>query len=270
MELWQESMSSNTNNRFSNTNIIKKFLCFGCCIYIILLIAMIAILESDLPWFKDEKIKQIIAIALGLLSVIILAIILFGMLFVMQKRMAVREKWRDRFVNYLCAYITELKQHYPNLTFSVIYPMNIYSRRVKTSPAITNEKRRLNDNCNNNNMEIKDGNVYISAIWCYLRVSEGSIITSDNEPIYESTNISMRKDSDYSRVTGITSAFSLNIEDDSKSIVAMNTMKNASSTNGMNGKNGKNNNNKKLSKQGSVNHGGFPVLAKKMGYKQLT
>lgn len=86
MELWQDSMNSNANRRYSNTNIIKKFLCFGCCIYIILLIAMIAILESDLPWFKDEKIKQIIAIALGLLSVIILAIILFGMLFVMQKR----------------------------------------------------------------------------------------------------------------------------------------------------------------------------------------
>ena len=86
MEIWQESMNSNANNRYSNTNIIKKFLCFGCCIYIILLIGMIAVLESDLQWFQNDKIKQIIAISLGLLSVIILAIILFGMLYVMQKR----------------------------------------------------------------------------------------------------------------------------------------------------------------------------------------
>lgn len=188
--------------------------------------------------------------------------------------MAVREKWRDRFVKYLCIYITQLKQHYPNLTFSIIYPMSIYSHRIKTSPAISNsynERQRLTDN-RNNDKDLQNGNIYISEIWCYLRVSEGPIVTPDNEPIYESTHVSMRKDSDYSRITGITSAFSLNIEDDSKSIVAMNTMKNAnSSTNGINNngkKNGKNN--KKLSKQGSVNHGGFPILAKKLGYKQLT
>ena len=208
-----------------------------------------------------------------------------------------REKWRDRFVKYLCQYIVELKQHYPNLTFSIIYPMHIHSRRVKTSPAINNyndyemnrklkennkndnNKNRNNYNGNGNNNgqqenEIIRGNEYISAIWCYLRVSEGSIVTPDNEPIYESTNISMRKDSDYSRITGITSAFSLNIEDDGKSLVSYNTKKNSTTNgigiNGQNGKNGKNKKNNKLSKQGSVNHGGFPVLAKKMGYKQLT
>ena len=86
MELWEASTNSNNNHILSNTNLIKKFLCFGCCVYIILLIGMIGILESNLPWFHNDRTKHIIAISLGLLSVIILAIILFGMLFVMKQR----------------------------------------------------------------------------------------------------------------------------------------------------------------------------------------
>eukprot|EP01083_Nonionella_stella_P226823 805183_1 len=219
---------------------------------------MIGVLESNLPFFKTDKIKQIIAIALGLVSVIVLAIILFGMLFVMQQRLAVKERWRHRFVTILCSYLIDLKQQYPNLTFSIIYPMNIYSRRVKTSPAIHNNNNNKNEKMslyNNENMySAPRGDEYISEIWCYLRVSEGSIVTPDCEPIHQSTHVNMRKDSDFSRITGLTGQFSLQIEDDYSNI----------NTNGKN-----KNNKKKPSKKGNVQTGKFPVLAKKMGYKQL-
>ena len=171
--------------------------------------------------------------------------------------------------------------------------MNIYSRRIKTSPAISNnyqnEKIKLNkriydddfkdyngyndyndsiskvskvsieSNNNNNNNKRLRGDEYIKEIWCYLRVSEGPIITPDNEPIYESTHKNMRKNSEYSHITGITSAFSLQIEDDI--VVQNNTKKNSS--------NGWNNNNKKHVQQHSKFKTKFPVLAKAR-YSQLT
>ena len=140
--------------------------------------------------------------------------------------------------------------------------MKIYSRRIKTNPAINNEKIKLNKRYNElddkTNNEYLGGRVrggrgdeYLSSIWCYLRVSEGSIVTPDNEPIYESSNPAMRKDSEFSRVTGITSAYSLQIEDD---IIA-------------------NNNNKKNSQHVQDKNNKFatrfPVIAKAR-YSQLT
>jgi len=266
MELWTDINESTENKRMccSNTHTAKKFICFGCCIYIILLIALVAILESHLPIFPSTETKQIVAIVLGGTSVVILALILFTVLCVMQQRASIKEKWRDRFVHYLCVYINDLKQQYPNLTFSIIYPILVYSHRTKTSPAINHHKTSyLNDlNHSHADNEIR-GDEYVSAIWCYLRVSEGSIITTDSEPVLESTHENMRRDTDtYSRITGVTLAYSLNIEDESRSMIDMRNKKKSSFA--------KQNKKKKLSQKGSVQTGRFPVLAKKMGYKQLT
>ena len=85
MELW--SIADNSNNSCLKPNSIKKYLCCGCCLYILILLAMVGILESNFPFFDmPDRIRRIIAIALGSLSITILIIILFGLLFLMQQR----------------------------------------------------------------------------------------------------------------------------------------------------------------------------------------
>eukprot|EP01084_Bolivina_argentea_P187708 323280_1 len=252
MELWSET--NHTNTLCFEPHTIKKCLCFGCCIYFILLVCMIAVLESNIPLFPSNKMKQIVAISLGFISIVVLAIILFGMLLVMQRRSAAREKWRARFVNILCSYLIELKQQYSNLTFSIIYPMCIYSQRIKTHAIHStsyHEKVKLYRDSTVQH-ELLRGDEYISAIWCYLRVSEGSIVTSDTEPIYQSTQHHIRrdsKDSEYSKVTSVTSAYSLQIEDDDRmsNIII-----------------------EPPSKKGSVQTGKFPIRSKNGKFKYKT
>ena len=178
--------------------------------------------------------------------------------------MSIDDEWRDEFVQRLCGELVYFEQQHPDLVFSVIYPMRIWSRRTATSPAI-----HRGSDCNEAQQTLHQteplrpsstSNDFVSAIWCHLRVSEGSIVTSEREPIYDSTQWNMRRESEsLSRITGITSTFSLQIEDHRQ----LNGQSKGGGTK-------QNENGKALSKKGNVQTGRFPVIAKKMGYKQLT
>ena len=84
MDIWTETALRNRHCVDPNT--IRKALCFGCCCFMVILVAMVAVLESNLYLIRSERMKQIVAIALGLCSVIILSLIFCGMLFVMKQR----------------------------------------------------------------------------------------------------------------------------------------------------------------------------------------
>ena len=168
------------------------------------------------------------------------------------------DKWRSCFLKYLCSYIVTLKQRHSNLTFSIIYPMHIYSRRIKQSPAINKKNERMRLYGNGNDNYVLRGDEYVSNIWCYLRVSEGSIVTPDIEPIYESTHVNMRKDSEFSRITGISQGFSLQIEDQCVS----NSMNHTYGNHSLDAHNNKKK--QKPSKKGNVQTGKFPLLSKKL------
>jgi len=240
MEIWSET--AHQKRLCIHPMTIRKLLCVFCSCFTVLLVGVIAVGESNIYFVQSlsDRMKMIIAIALGVVSVIVLLLILCGMVFVMKRRAKIRDKWRGEFVQRLCAELVYFEQQHPQLTFSVIYPIPIWSRHVAARhPAATPPLQR--------GMAVDDGRRLVSAIWCYLRVSEGPIVTSDREPIYASTQWNGRKESESSRITGVNSTFSLNVEDQNVT-----------------------DKNKKLSKKGNVQTGKFPVIAKKMGYKQLT
>ena len=88
----------------------------------------------------------------------------------------VSKEWQDLFIQNLKNFIhEELKQKYPQLTFNLIYPVNIYQTLV----TITYE---------NNTPINQTQRPTIKNIYCYIRVSNGPLPISDSyEPFVDST-----------------------------------------------------------------------------------
>ena len=245
MEIWTET--AHQNRQCVPVRTLRKLLCLICCCFIVDLAALIAVIESNLHFIRNEEnqeIRKILVIALGVCLVIILLIISCGMLLIIKRRTSKSDKWRNDFVRRLCGELIHFGEQRPDLIFSVIYPIPIWSRHSVTSPAIHRDEVIDHETHRNS------GNEFVSAIWCHLRVTEGAIVTAETEPIYDSTQWNMRKESgSLSRITGITSTLSLEIAD-------YRSLKGNVDDN-------------KLSKKGNVQTGKFPI-AKRMGYKQLT
>eukprot|EP01084_Bolivina_argentea_P286521 491522_1 len=90
-----------------------------------------------------------------------------------KKGNALAIKWRDLFIRDMQDFIhNELKIKYPNLTFTLIYPVVIYGTLVTLNNNVPVNQRPMASN-----------------VWCYIRVSNGPLPLSDSyEPTIDSTD----------------------------------------------------------------------------------
>merc|ERR550539_532775 len=70
MEIWAGSLHA--HQYCLNAQSMRKLICFSCCCFMVILVAMIAVLESNIYIVRttSQRTKLIIAICLGLCSII--------------------------------------------------------------------------------------------------------------------------------------------------------------------------------------------------------